>query len=671
MKKATALFVLLILASSVLHAQQNKHTGNTSKSKTDQSISYHSALPYMNESGISSKQISSSVPFDPLPSSITLPGTSDLGIVTKWHLASNGGPLHNIQVDPSNPLNVHACVMAAFNVAEGDTINSGSTPNFYPQRRVYYTFSSNGGQTWKTPVAISNLRTGYPNMILIKRGNDYVPVIVAHRNTDVGAPELFCGLFIEKGAPGAGQFTEVVTTRQTYANNPADIIWPSIALSKDGTKIFTLGSQSVTNLNNITYLQFGVFTLNGAKDNATFGGWIKGPVASDNISKAYAGIYAIHVAESGKIGVMWKNHQPDPDFGIYMSESTDEGKKWGDVISVYTPIELTSKGVDANGDVYKLFPEDGVDFFYAGENAQAIFTAYPVAIGSGNFSGTYFPNEASLLYWKTGMTSPRVLISKIIDGAVPASELDTTFISNFSNNQQVYLNEANLSNPVIARSDQAGKWSVLFSTWANNEVQDVAEFTPDATTYNKMTYRSIWRVTTQNNGAWFSTPEKVLGNDPNNTTEKKLDYRFPQISSFNPIVSGNIIEEVMFAVDTCGGLPVGGYVGFSDVQWKVKALSRSGVKTASSNGTALQPLFPNPAPSGSKITVPLRLVKNALVKITVTDILGREVSTVFSGVLEAGLHEIPLSTKGLTTSAYQILVRINGEVISRTFSVVR
>ncbi|HEY6171661.1 MAG TPA: hypothetical protein VIX80_05320, partial [Candidatus Kapabacteria bacterium] len=196
----------------------------------------------------------SSVPIDPITPVISIAGAYDIGLASKWHLASNGGPLHNIQVDPSDPQKIHVCIMGAQNTTEDDT----TTANFFPNRRVFYFYSADGGQTWTAPKPISNFRTGYPNMMLIQRGSDYVPVIAAHRNDSEVGSDVTTFLYIETGAPGAGSFKEVAASRETYGGINHDIIWPAIALSKDGTKILTIASVSTTLSSLLTSIQFGV-----------------------------------------------------------------------------------------------------------------------------------------------------------------------------------------------------------------------------------------------------------------------------------------------------------------------------------------------------------------------------------------------------------------------------
>src|SRR5438128_7601753 len=61
-------------------------------------------------------------PNAPLSPMISVPGATPLGISGKWYTQGVHG-LHNIQVDPDNPNNIHAVVMTALNVTDNDTSN--------------------------------------------------------------------------------------------------------------------------------------------------------------------------------------------------------------------------------------------------------------------------------------------------------------------------------------------------------------------------------------------------------------------------------------------------------------------------------------------------------------------------------------------------------------------
>src|SRR6185503_14218202 len=169
------------------------------------------------------------------------------------------------------------------------------------------------------------------------------------RNVSASTSDVITCLYIEAGNPGDGNFTEVVTTRETYAGDDRDIIWPSLAVSKDGTKIFVVAAPFDAPT---TYLQFGYFTLNAAKTNATWSGWKPGPAANDDRALTTGGDHIIRVSSSGKIGVVWQNYDySTPDLGLYYCESTDDGTTWSSPNNFYFP---HGSNYESNGETYSV-----------------------------------------------------------------------------------------------------------------------------------------------------------------------------------------------------------------------------------------------------------------------------------------------------------------------------
>ncbi|HWF43646.1 MAG TPA: hypothetical protein VG537_03290, partial [Candidatus Kapabacteria bacterium] len=187
-----------------------------------------------------------------LPLSITIPG-NPLPFQGTWPQQSNSRGLHNIQVDPSNPNNIHAVITANADLSGKNTA--------VPDRRCYYTFSHDGGVTWSTPVTIGKFRTGYADMKLMLRNGEYVPVIAAHMLTSANSADVTCGLWIEKGSPGAGNFAACIAPF-----NGSTIIWPNIAISPDQKKVYMAASVSPVSGGSAQQLQFGIWTLNESQD---------------------------------------------------------------------------------------------------------------------------------------------------------------------------------------------------------------------------------------------------------------------------------------------------------------------------------------------------------------------------------------------------------------------
>lgn len=605
-------------------------------------------------------------PSSPLSELVSVPGAVDMGVTGKWHDQSNGGPLHRIQVDPSNPSNIHAVIMSAFGVTESDTTSA----DLVPQRRVYYVFSSDGGATWSAPKSVSATRAGYQSILIMQRNGVGVPVIALHR-FDEGTTDVTCALYIEKGAPGAGDFQEIPASRFTYNDEEQNIIWPAITLSNDGTKILMIASISYPPGGAPDFLQFGTFTLNETKDNATWSGWQEGPAPNDAFSITVGGDYAIHVAPSGKVGVMWTNASSD-DLGLYYAESTDNGATWGNAENVYFSVETNDAEPD-EGVPYMIRAGSGSDFVFDGETPMAVFAGYYEAFKSDN-SRPYIPSSGSLLFWRKG-EGVKYLVAQsayntheLGDPMFPGDFLHSWLASSIVNPEPV------ISNPVFAQSPESSKFSVYFEAWTQDDTAEVGEILSDPD-HTGEAFKSIYRMHSLDGGMTWTAPEGFQVNPSETPVENRLDFRFPNTSSWNPMVDGQVQVSTMFAVDSTAGLhgdtEGGGDPGWSDVYWFYKKDEFAKARKTATPSFSLEQNYPNPVVSGNRSTIPLSLVNTEYVTITITDVMGRELATVYTGQLSGGNHELAFSTQAMTPGMYQYIVQTGDVTLARSFTVVK
>ena len=101
---------------------------------------------------------------------------------------------------------------------------------------------------------------------------------------------------------------------------------------------------------------------------------------------------------------------------------------------------------------------------------------------------------------------------------------------------------------------------------------------------------------------------------------------------------------------------------------------KSALETASEDRhqaleNVLRPIQPNPVVQDARI--PLSLGAAAEVRVDILDALGRRVTTLFDGPLEAGEHALPLDSSQLASGIYVCWVRSGGKVFQRRFTVVR
>jgi hypothetical protein len=614
----------------------------------------------------SSQQLNySSFPTSPLSALVSVPGAVDIGISGKYHTQTGRGGLHNIQVDPDNPQKIHVVVMTALNVKNSDT----TTANNYPQRNIYYTYSADGGITWKAAKKVAPFRAGFAAMILYKRNGVYVPIIAAHRYTNDVSKQFISALYVEKGAPGDGTFEEAAADMTTAEGDTREILWPSIAVSTDNTKVYMISSTNRTTTSDPLYhLQFTTFTLDD-QGTPTFTGWKQGPSYDLDNGLTTGGNYMINVSKSGKIGIIWQAYDfGTPDRGLYLSESTNGGTTWSSAITVYYPAATQTTGGNIN------FDPSGLDFFYDNdEKANVVINAY-YELGTET-QNTYLPATGSILFWKQGMTVPIYVIGRNSDNDLGAPVLDGSWLSDWANNLGIDPQGANLEYPTIARGADKDKFSIFFEAWAQDDNGTYLLPTPgsDGSDTNIIyPFHGIYRIDTKDGGLTFAAPVSIHTNTISDPQAQKKDYRFPEVSSFNPTDENGLRFALLFGADTAAGLSVPGYPGlpgFDDLQWFYETNLRSGVKSTSNSTLTLAQNFPNPFTATTAI--PVELNNDDVVTVSVADMLGREVATIYHGRLSAGVHNIQFTAPNLGAGIYTYTLKTSEGSISRTMSLVR
>ena len=611
----------------------------------------------------------------PLSVPITFSGTLPIGLDGMYQEQSANRGLHNILVDPDHPQNLHAAVTFALNVTEADTV---AGKNFLKQLRVYYLFSSDDGKTWSKPKAIADVHTTNPEMILIKRGTDNIPVIAAVRNNADTNNPYTCALYFEQGKPGDGNFTEFLTDRKTFRDSIRNINNPSIALSGDGTKIYMTAGIDNINKNTPQYVQFGTFTLSEDKKSATWGGWKPGPNhgakgAEDRLGFAFPWSTSIRVSTSGKIGVTWINRDyGTPDLSVYLSESTDGGATWlATPKTVMTPLS-TGQAPDPNGKPY-VYVAFNTDFWYAGEHAQCVMSGFYYNRDSGRGKGFYIPQSGTMLYWNDGLSQPVLLLSKENDTPLGSSVIDGSWLSSWTNvangidPQGLY----NLIYPTVARSSNPNVFSIYFNAWQEGDIEDMSSIgTIGSGMFISYPYFSIWQTTTLNGGVSFSEAALVRGNDVSNGSEQKYDYRQIETAPWNPDVAGLLKLHTIYNVDSSAGvIDYLGNPGYDEVTWLFETRQFSGVDARS----VMKPLrisnYPNPV--NSKTSFQLLLPDAAFVTLDISDMLGRNIMKKDYGILGAGKQEILFDAKNLECGSYLYSFVIGGIRSNGVFTVVR
>ncbi|MEI8135377.1 MAG: T9SS type A sorting domain-containing protein [bacterium] len=614
---------------------------------------------------VSQTNQNTSFPSSPLSSLVSLPGAYFTGVAGKYHSQTARGGLHNIQVDPTDPMKVHAVIMTALNVKLSDTTAAAN----FPQRNIYYTYSADGGITWKAAKKLAGARAGFPAMTLLNRGGVYVPVIGAHRYVSATDKKFISALYVEKGAPGEGNFAEVLCDQTTAEGDTKEILWPSITVSKDNKQIFMVSSVNRTVSSDPLYhLQFSSFTIDEL-GNPVWSGWRFGPASDVDLGLTTNGDYQINVSKSGKLGVVWIAYDfATPDRSVYLSESADTGKTWSNPEVVYTPVATQTQGGNIN------FDASGLDFFY--DNAEAANVVIPANYELGTeTSNTYLPATGSILFWKKGMTLPNYIIGRNSDNDLGSPQLDGSWLSDWANNIGVDPQGANLNYPTIAHGSDDSKWSIFFEAWAQDDTANYLlpyQASDGSDTSIIYPYHGIYRIDTKDGGATFGAPVVIRKNDLAAAGNTKMDFHYPQVSSFTPISGGALHFMLMYGADSAAGLSVPGYPGlpgYDDMQWYSEANTRNSMKFVGDNNIADIQNFPNPFTTATTFEVQLK--NDEHVSLSVTDILGRVTRVVYSGSLAAGSHQIQFDAAHLAAGIYTYSLKTASGTISRTMSVIK
>lgn len=84
--------------------------------------------------------------------------------------------------------------------------------------------------------------------------------------------------------------------------------------------------------------------------------------------------------------------------------------------------------------------------------------------------------------------------------------------------------------------------------------------------------------------------------------------------------------------------------------------------------TLLEP-YPNPAPAGRDINLEMQLARSGRVDVALYDVLGRRVSTLYTGHKPEGRHRVSIETEGLAAGSYFVRMRAGDVLRTKTIVV--
>ncbi len=621
----------------------------------------------------SSNQQNTYFPTAPLSTLVDISGANTIPISSRFDITTNSRATHFTAVDPDDPNKIHFIATIQTDNTIADTMSLKG--HAYTSRRVQYTYSADGGVHWTAPVLISTGRLGYPDITLYKRAGKYVPIISAHSGPNVAGVDTvwYTQIFIEQGNPGDGNFKKFEADRKASDGSLKNIGFPSIVVSAAQDKLYVLGCilpQGATPSSGP--LEFGTFSLDQT-GGATWNGWKVRPGGDGSTAKCAGGQDIIHISSTGKLGVFWAQSDNN-NRSLYFVESNDGGASW---TPVYTPFYVPDVSGPAGS---ALADYDGFDFFYDKTGRQHFMWQTDYQLLGQN---TFYPYTAMILYWGMGDTSVKVL--NVNGSAVAFSSLtmfDTTFVGNVTIvNTGTYFtapaagsNIEPTGNPfvseaTVALSSVADNFMVFYSTFQDGDEQMVDQ---DGKGLMKTyLFRNIYFQETKDNGETWSEPAPFRANDPAAPVESKFDFHHPSTAYINPSSGGQTNYQVCFAADSVGGQ----LFGFETAGWTFNTWYHQSIqRTKVSNGklvasNILGQNYPNPVSAST--TIPVTLSQSGEVTLTLEDVLGRSVKTIFSGTMTSGNHNVSLTSGSLSPGVYRYTIRTRTETDSRLLTIVR
>ncbi|HSQ74757.1 MAG TPA: T9SS type A sorting domain-containing protein [Bacteroidota bacterium] len=178
----------------------------------------------------------------------------------------------------------------------------------------------------------------------------------------------------------------------------------------------------------------------------------------------------------------------------------------------------------------------------------------------------------------------------------------------------------------------AARWGARRSTSFTNPM--TFEFSPDGVSWQQVTYAEVPNTTTW---MWVNNSDEiVIPLPPGGATALAFRWTFTQANNGGAYriddleIAGTTITDVNASYE---GHPAGG---------------------------GLQPNYPNPF--NPTTCIPFRIERRGNVGVDVFDILGRHVTNLVNGVLEAGEHEIRVNMSGRASGTYVVRLATEGHV---------
>lgn len=284
---------------------------------------------------------------------------TNTGVDTKiygyWDYQSNGGAINYIDINLSQPENIHVISMISTDSIDPVSVSMS--------RRVVYNFSNDGGTTWGSPITVPNFRAGYPSLIIASDQTENSFCVIASHSVLNGY--LRSSIYVDE-YEGAGNFFTYETPLFQYGtDNP---VFPVITQTSNGNILLAASFPATSSIGGIAVITFNL-------SNRSWSNWIH-----LEPSPQHAGRLAIASGDNGYAAVIWRSNT-NPDSLLYR-QTTNNGLTWG----AKTVIDFETENITPCW--------TGFDAIYNGTDLYIVFTRT-----GKNASGLVLANE--VCFWNS------------------------------------------------------------------------------------------------------------------------------------------------------------------------------------------------------------------------------------------------------------------------------
>jgi len=547
-------------------------------------------------------------PFSLQPQSFSPVTTQPTGLQGYYDFQISGGSAHYIAVNQSNTDQVFVVYMLA--LEQGNVEGS---------RRIGYTYSLDGGQSWSSkvvPLGGLNVSQGFPDIDYLPDGSGGGgPLIAGHMDPGTG----FQSLLFRQQTPFSGFFEPIYTDTAQFAK---DLVWPKILAGHDGARALLMATSPV---------DYSSYYAAFDPQTNTFGSFI-GPLKNTNqeVLRSY-GLYGMAQSQNLKKVAMYYLSLEDFAYStlyykLYYSESSDSGKTFPDFTAI-TPYPTI-----VNGDTLGAYL--GCDGVYAKDDLHLVISSSKTVFIDG-FGWGYDPAGTGIWHWTSsgGFTQ--------VAGVV---EMQTMFGARWNaeimpNGGAQQTNMFPMGYPSIGTDDTGVLHCVFQVARPNKSKMD-------------FNYISLCYTKSEDEGKTWSKPFLL-------DTDSLSDFRYPSVAKYNP-------EKQVYVVyqqdsETGSGIRDGAPVTQTQLMF-TKLAHTSGIDepiAVKPKSFSLAQNYPNPF--NPSTTISYTLTRQSMVNLQVYDVLGRKVRNLVNKNQPKGTYQILFQAKGLASGVYWLRLSAAGQ----------